>query len=420
MRSEEVIPQVYYLRAIEAVYHRYGQRRLQHKTRQKGSSLAQIYADKTRFSRLIATTINNRHYVFSSSIHEKVIQGKTQRRIIRSSSLTDLLLQHALFLFLKDIQKTSSHVYTQPFKLIRGIAREIRTQCKQGGYSLFADIHRYTDSIPNYQSSPLWKILENNSLANIDESRKIPLKSIAFRCMHPGDNKKNKSTCKLYGLPTGNPITQFLGNEYLSVLDRQLSTIAGVKYYRYFDEFVIFTESYELFVKASTIIKTCLCSLKLKLNEKKSNSFYCGRNEANGLLKFKGVSMLGFNVSTDGQIGLDKKQVKKIIQKVRYVATAAKKVSVDQVFFVKTINESLLSTNKDNTTYNNLMLSACTNRTQLKEIDYYIARTCAEVFSGISGPRAFRQVSYKSLRDDGLVSLCVLQNKYLRDVYARA
>ena len=58
------------------------------------------------------------------------------------------------------------------------------------------------------------------------------------------------------------------------------------------------------------------------------------------------------------------------------------------------------------------LLDCCTDREQLKEMDYHLALYLAQQLTGCQGVRAFRQVSYKTIRQDwGLHSLCQLRNQ---------
>ena len=56
-------------------------------------------------------------------------------------------------------------------------------------------------------------------------------------------------------------------------------------------------------------------------------------------------------------------------------------------------------------------LHAVDDRAQLRHLDYLVARQASEALSGRRGVRAFRSVSYRSLRRAGLPSLVASRNQ---------
>jgi hypothetical protein len=62
-----------------------------------------------------------------------------------------------------------------------------------------------------------------------------------------------------------------------------------------------------------------------------------------------------------------------------------------------------------------LLRRAVTNREDLKQLDYAIARIVARAVTGVPGPRAFREVSYRKIREEWrLISLFHARNQWPR------
>jgi hypothetical protein len=57
-----------------------------------------------------------------------------------------------------------------------------------------------------------------------------------------------------------------------------------------------------------------------------------------------------------------------------------------------------------------------TDREQLKHFDYQIARQIAEALSGVRGPKAFRHVPYRRLRQEGGLNSLVHMRNHSREL----
>jgi hypothetical protein len=63
----------------------------------------------------------------------------------------------------------------------------------------------------------------------------------------------------------------------------------------------------------------------------------------------------------------------------------------------------------------NLLRRVVTDRADLRQLDYSIARVVLEAVTGRSSPQEFRQVPYRKMREKwGLISLCQARNERAR------
>lgn len=108
------------------------------------------------------------------------------------------------------------------------------------------------------------------------------------------------------GTPQGGPLSPLLANIYLHPLDQELER-RGLSFVRYADDIAIYVSSARAAERVlASITQWLVRELKLEVNQEKSRSGPC-----------EGSSLLGFRISSGGKIGIARKAMERLKDKVR-------------------------------------------------------------------------------------------------------
>jgi hypothetical protein len=230
--------------------------------------------------------------------------------------------------------------------------------------------------------------------------------------------------CRVRGLPMGQPIAAIIANLYLSEMDRALETIPRGFYARYGDDFLFAHADPDVAGDAEAVIDRVLDSLWLTVNAKKRRTLYltCAGRESAAWQQAKGASsvpFLGARITADGTIGLDEKKVRSLLREIDRRASATARTlgradrdqagrAVCSVVGRALDPRSALTQQRSAIALRRVV----TDRRQLQQLDYWIARIVVKAVSGRRDARAFREIPYRKLRGDwGLVSLVAARNR---------
>jgi hypothetical protein len=418
-----------YERQIERLHQRYLLTSRLYELRQDDVSLASIVINRGRVARLLAREVSGGRYQLEPG-ELRTIRARHKLREVFACRLTDLIvhgvvadavqeaieprLSPRVFSYRKGVAWISPVAELAAY--LRATRRAQQDPRSRGVYVLRRDVDSYTDSIPIGRDSPLWAMLESRFGSPLH-----PLigEVVRVEMAVPGGGL----VCRTHGLPMGQPISSVVANLYLGPLDRALQDVPGGFYARYGDDFLFAHPDAGLAQEAAARSDERLRELSLTVNEKKRQTFYLtppGRPSGDWP-EAKGspwVHFLGTHVSAGGTVGVDKKKVGALLSEIS--ERLDQTVRTRTVFDLDQLGRSVCSvvnraldprsalTQQRSAV---LLRRVVTDRKQLQQIDYSIARMVAEAVSGRRGPRAFRDVPYRRMREDwGLVSLVAERN----------
>jgi hypothetical protein len=285
----------------------------------------------------------------------------------------------------------------------------------RGVYVLRRDVDSYTDSIPLVSDSPLWPMLE----AELGPLPELFQQVVRVEMTVP----EGGVVCRIRGLPMGQPISSIVANLYLTDMDRALEALPGGFYARYGDDFLFAHADPAVAREAEAAIDETLDSLRLTVNEKKRRTLYLtppGRPsetwpQARGT---SAVPFLGTRIAADGTIGLDESKIRVLLRELDRRATTTVRTMrgapQDQVgrAVCEVVNRALDPRSALTQSRSAIALrKIVTDRRQLEQVDYLIARVVLKAVARRPGARAFREIPYAKLRHDwGLMSLVAARN----------
>ena len=291
-------------------------------------------------------------------------------------------------------------------------------------YLLRRDVKKYSENVPLDGDSPLWPLLKNVLQPHWGTSRRYDAHwRLIQQAVQPECRSAQGQRVQARGIPTGAPIAPPLLNLYLTPLDRELATIPAAFYARYGDDFLFAHPDAEIVRRADRRIDEVLASLRLAAHRGKNCSLYlngAGRHSSDwcDAAGATSVSFLGCIVRFDGTVSLTSPKTRELLQdlsrrarRTRRALSKADRCELGRAVCA-TINRALdpKATGCHRTALP--LRRIVTDRGQLKQLDYQIARLVLRTITGDASVRAFRTHSYHELRSAWqLESLCVRRNR---------
>jgi len=284
----------------------------------------------------------------------------------------------------------------------------------RGLYVMRRDILAYGEAIPVGDDSALWMQLERT--AHPDAATFALLRE-ALRPMLSG------STERVQSVPTGSALQPLMCNLYLTPVDAFALSVEGGFYARSGDDILFMHPDAAVARRAAAEIEQIIADLRLALSDPKTLNLYfngAGRTsdewvEARGTTQFQ---YLGARIDFRGGVALKTDRARLLLQRLRrridntlrLVDRGSIEKRADLVCAV--LERALEPTNPQCDPAVPLLLGAINDRHQLRQLDHWIALDVAQRVTGVTGPRAFRKLSYRALRrNHGLPSLVVMRHR---------
>jgi len=409
--------------------------------RQEGVSFATIAFNAPKVSRLIAKAVAKGDYKFRPAMVRQIdVEGKIRR--VFSLNLTDTIVHGAISNLIENALALS--LSSRVFSYRKGVSwwtpsaqfasyvrhyRKMHPDPKDRGICVLRrDIDSYTDSIPVDANSRLWELIKKNLCLDTTESAAaIKDWELVESVVRPVVDGPQGHYSQIRGVPTGQPISCVLFNLYLGDLDQALSEIPGAFYARYCDDILFAHPDAEVTQGAARIADEILTGLRIRFNAAKNQNIYLNDSgrPSNAWVDLRGstrVEYVGLQISADGTTSLSRKKQRSLLREMEQRAIRTARImsgkDVDQVgISVCSVINRALDPNGDlfQQRTAGLVRKGVTNRDQLAQIDYLLARIVLYAVTGNRDVRNFRKLPFKKIRNDwGLISLVHSRNRWSR------
>jgi len=218
----------------------------------------------------------------------------------------------------------------------------------------------------------------------------------------------------LRGIPFGTPIACFFANLYLTPLDRQLDSIPSLRYFRYADDLLFFSERREAVVEATERFNAVLTERRLSSKASHEQNLFLSKNaqSAQGFTTATRFRHLGLEFFAGGGIRLSHDKSRKICNIFRY-AFRRRRAKFARILdfrkraqFAVELARRALDDSVRNVAIIDYYLKHVTDESQLRMLDRWLAEEVLSIaFRGGHKKGYFRLLPYESLRAMGLPSL---------------
>ena len=400
--------------------------------------LARLIQRRKQVAKLLARTVARGEYRLERGrVREIEVEGKV--RVVVAYNLTDTIVTGAVSTLIEEATAPllSDRLYSYRSGVswltpsadlaayIRAHRKERPDPRSRGLYVLRRDIDSYTDSIPIAPDSLVWEMVRDALGASGIESGAGQDWRLVEGTIRPELRELDGgSVMRIRGVPTGQPISCVLFNLYLNELDHALASVPGGFYARYSDDILFAHPDAETARAASATIAAHAGALRLKLKDEKAANLYltaAGRPSADwaDARGTSSVPFVGTAVSAGGTVALNRKKLRRVLRELerRALRSAAAAAAGDEAAAGRAVcsvlNQALAAEPSPfQQASTSLLRRAVTDRSQLAEVDYWLARTVVRAVTGDGGVKGFRRVPYAKVREEwGLVSLEHARNR---------
>lgn len=424
---------------IERLHNRHLLSKRMYTLEQEGVPLATLVQARSRLARILAASVAEGWYQSQPAVIREILTEGRGRRVF-SYRLTDVIVHATIAGILQDAlePRLSSRVFsyrkgmsrwaavTDFAAYLRSHRRSNSDPRRRGVYVLRRDVASYADSIPMTATSRLWSMVRENLAAAPPTSILPEHWTLIERAVRPeifADGHRARASM-VSGVATGQPIACVLFNMYLGDLDRALEGVPDSFYARYSDDILFAHPDPDVARSAARTMADVLHALGLRFKEIKACDRFLTRPgrpspawpEAKGT---SAITFLGTRISADGAISIKQESVRTLLAELetrtRTAAGALEHADLDQTGrLVCAVVNQVLDPYAGPESWREtaaLLERVVTDRKQLAQLDYSLARLVLRVVTGDAGVRAFRRVPYRKVRQEwGLRSLLHARN----------
>jgi reverse transcriptase-like protein len=427
-----------YEREIEWLHQKHLLTAALYELQQEDVALARLIQRRAKVGKLLARAVSRGEYELEpGEVREIEADGKI--RAVVSYTLTDTIvrgvvstaLEEAVTPLLSDrlYSYRSGVSWLEPSAGLAAFVRRHRRERPdprtRGLYVLRRDVDSYTDTIPVDPASRVWKMLRGVFESDAGQ----PIQAAHWRFVEQTVRPELRELggglgCRIRGVPTGQPVSCVLFNFYLHELDHELARIPGGFYARYSDDILFAHPDAETAMRAADTLEARVTDLRLRIKPEKASDLYltaAGRPspEWAETKPTSFVPFVGTSISATGTVALNRKKLRRILREIERralrTAHAARGSSLDSRgrAVCAVVNDSIAPRPSPiQQASAPLLARAVTDRGQLAQLDYRLARLVVKAVTGDGGVRAFRRVPYRTVREEwGLASLEHARNR---------
>jgi len=224
------------------------------------------------------------------------------------------------------------------------------------------------------------------------------------------------------GIPFGAAIACLFANIYLTDLDREIESIAGISYFRYADDILLLSREREAAQQASQSMQAKLSSLRLGLKAARGADLLLASSSLadSAFTQATEFRHLGLLFRAGGSIALSRDKLRKVRNLFSFAFRRArrrwKKVMdpAGRAQLLVTIASETIDHGLRNVAILDYYLKHVDDENQLRILDRWLAEEILSLVFGGHKKSHFRQISFGQLREMGLPSLLHRRRLILR------
>lgn len=393
-------------------------------------------AERKSLAGAIARTVASGQYR-PQSVRLWHLETNGKRRAAHMPAFVDHIVGSALFKLLT--HNARCHGLPGVYSYLAGVTnvaamqtfaafvRDHRRQVGPNGpplYVLQSDFERYGDDLPVGPDAALLRILRTvASLGSSNGEIGSHTWELITALVRPVVRDEDGAEfTRLNGVAMGTPLVPLLGNLAVVPMDAAITSIDGVFYARYNDDFIVAHPDLTALHDADARIDSLLDELgvKRKLSKELRTALSATGRPSTDDPAYRGrdrIDCLGLTVTHAGAVSVGPHRLSRFIARIaRRIDAAGPALRALPVGerarqLVATTNVMLDPASPFAVAGLAAVLDTTTDRGALRDLDYRIARKLVQVATGRRGVRGFRELPPATLYDLGLVSLVHLRNR---------
>lgn len=303
--------------------------------------------------------------------------------------------------------------------------REHRGAGRGPVFVLQSDFAAYGDNLPVAPGAALWPILRDvanlgNPRGEIGSTTWDLITALVRPVVRDPDGAQ---FTRINGIAMGTPLVPVLGNLAVAPMDKAISSIDGVFYARYNDDFIVAHTDLAALHEADARIDTLVEKLGVKRKlSKELRTALSGNGQPSSedpaYLGRDRIDCLGLTVTAAGMVSVGPHRLRRFVGRIatRLDACAPALMSLPARerarHLVATTNVMLDVSSPFAVAGLAAVLESTTDRGTLKDLDARITRKIVQLATDVPGVRGFRRLPPEMLRREmGLVSLVQLRNQ---------
>jgi retron-type reverse transcriptase len=224
------------------------------------------------------------------------------------------------------------------------------------------------------------------------------------------------------GIPFGTAIACLFANVYLTDLDREIESVAGVSYFRYADDILLLSQDREAARKAAEVLEGSLSGLRLSMKASRGADLLlaCGSPRDSVFTPAAEFRHLGLLFRAGGSVALSRDKLRKVrnlfsfafrrgCRRWKKVADPMARAQLLVTIAAETIDQGLR-----NVAILDYYLKHVDDEDQLRILDRWLAEEILSLVFGGHKKSHFRRISFGQLREMGLPSLLHRRRLILR------
>jgi hypothetical protein len=398
-------------------------------TRQAGVDYFSFGLHESDMASLLRNAVLKENYSLQPAKERTIVKKNKQRKIYLFQP-TDKLVISVVIKLLAELaeQKLADNVYA--YRPGRTIIQPVASLAKQiadhllnhaGVYVFKTDIADYTDCIRLDEGSVLWQQVRNLFDEYCTSGPSAYQWQLIKSCFRPEFvNTEKLLQTNIQGVPTGSVSSTLAYNLYACDIDQAMNNIPGLFYVRYSDDIILAHPDHAVMQEAIAILHATIYKLGLRVKHQKEERLYVnaaakGSPQASEWLACNKFTYLGHDIYGNGTFLISTSRQLKFLRAIRARIAQTAKILANKPSSIKgaAICEVVNSALQDEqlAEFEAQYLLQGTNHAMLRHLDYLIALHIAEDLTQVKGPRAFRHIPYKRLREEWqLKSLVQLAN----------
>ena len=323
--------------------------------------------------------------------------------------IVDLLLYRELTKYFHGVYEPSCYAYRLGRYGVDSCQHRVEELVRRMPRPLYFVKRDVADYFPTINHERLLELLAE-WIEPEDYLFKLLRKRIEFEVLHEEEVVTHQQ-----GIAFGTAIACFFANLYLTPLDRRMSRLKGVKYFRYADDLLAFSNEREGALKAAEIMGDTFEELRVASKPKAHRNFFFPRTAGHTDGAFEACDRfqhLGLEFRNDGSVGMAREKGRKIRNQFRFAFRRKKKrfrkthQPEARAQLATDIARDVVENGFRSVAIIDYYLKHVNDEEQLRQLDHWLAEEVLSVAFGKGHKKSnFKRLPFRQLRAMGLPSL---------------